>query len=261
MRKDSIKLEESRVADSGLVDYPPFKERHRVFPAVFESRNHRKILDLAAGIGYVTQRLLDHYPATIISHDVSPSCLKNLHLRGAPTLSFDIDNAEISFPFASGTFDAVISLVTIEHLLFVNEFLSELNRILCDGGYLYISTPNYAAPEYLAGPVLHGRAFHDPISPASRYEFFAHVRYFTFKTLGGLVDSHGFALDSVYIALPDGSDRYQKLFKQSKLKALTFRSLMWVKAKLLPLYRSSEPILCFQKTSTPRPPRFRKVLL
>lgn len=261
MRKDNIKLEESRVAELGLVDYPPFKERHRVFPAIFEGRNHHKILDLAAGIGYVTQKLLDHYPAAIISHDVSPSCLKSLHQRGAPTLSFDIDNADISFPFASGSFDAVISLVTIEHLLFVNEFLSELNRILCDGGYLYICTPNYAAPEYLIGPVIHGRAFHDPISPTSRYEFFAHVRYFTFKTLEVLVDLHGFALDSVYIALPGGSDRYQKLLRQSKLKALTFRSLMWIKAKLLPAYRASEPILCFQKTSTSRSPGFRKILL
>lgn len=261
MRKDAIKLEESRVADSTVLDFPPFKERHRVFPAVFEERKPRIILDLAAGIGYVTQRLLDDNSATVISHDISPSCLKHLRERGAPTLSFDIDNADVGFPFASGSFDTVISLVTIEHLLFLNEFLSEVNRILCDGGYLYISTPNYAAPEYLVGPVIHGRSFHDPLAPAARYEFFAHIRYFTFKSLGVLVNSHGFALDSVYIALPGGSERYQNLFKQSKLKALTYKSLMWLRHKVLPVYRASEPILCFQKTSTPRPPRFRKVLL
>jgi len=262
MRKDAIKLEEGRVSDEELSDnFPPFKERHRVFPAVFEDRNHRRILDLAAGIGYVTQRLMDQYPATVISHDISPSCLKYLHKRGAVTLGFDLDNAEAGFPFASDSFDAVISLVTIEHLLFVDEFLSEINRILSDGGYLYISTPNYAAPEYLVEPVLHGRAYHHPFSPESRYEFLAHVRYFTFKTLGMMVDSHGFALDSVYLPIPDGSERYQQLTAQSKLKASAFRNLMWLKARIMPLDRASEPILCFQKTSTPRSPRFRKVIL
>ncbi len=261
MRKDAIKLEESRVADKGLPDFPLFKERHRVFPAVFEKRSHKRILDLATSIGYVTQRLLDNYPATIISHDISPSCLKQLRARGATALSFDLDNADVCFPFTSGSFDAVISLVTIEHLLFVDEFLSEINRILCLGGYLYISTPNYAAFEYLVQPVLYGRTFHNPTSPAARYEFYAHVRYFTFKSLGLLLEAHNFSLDSVYIALPDGSDRFNRLREKSRLTASTYRSLMWLKTKLLPLSRAVEPIMCLQKTAIVQPPRFRKVIL
>lgn len=262
MRKDAINIEEARVADEELsLNFPPFKERHRVFPAVFENRNHKKVLDLAAGIGYVTQRLVESYPAKVISHDLSPSCLRHLAKLGAPTLRFDIDSSETGFPFSSGSFDAVISLVTIEHLLFVDEFLSELNRILCDGGYLYISTPNYAAPEYLLEPVLHARTFHDPIAPASRYEFYAHVRYFTFRTLGVLLDMHGFSLECVYIALPKGSERYQNLYQESKMKALAYRNLMWLKAKMFPLHRASEPILCLQKTAVTRPPIFKKVLI
>ncbi|KAA0209577.1 hypothetical protein EDM80_14640 [bacterium] len=72
MRKDAITIEESRVADEqASLAFPPFKERHRVFPAIFENRNHKKILDLAAGVGYVTQRVLEQYPAKIISHDLS----------------------------------------------------------------------------------------------------------------------------------------------------------------------------------------------
>ncbi|MCQ3936001.1 MAG: hypothetical protein DPW18_03020 [Chloroflexi bacterium] len=262
MRKDAITIEESRVADEqASLAFPPFKERHRVFPAIFENRNHKKILDLAAGVGYVTQRVLEQYPAKIISHDLSPSCLKHLSKLGAPTLDFDIDSPDTGFPFASSSFDAVISLVTIEHVLFVDEFLSEINRILCEGGYLYISTPNYAAPEYLIEPVIHGRAYHHPSSPASRYEFYAHVRYFTFKTLGVMLEAHGFALEAVYLALPEGSERYQKLHQESKWKAFAFRNLMRLKAQLLPLHRAPEPILCLQKTSVMRPPRFKKVLL
>jgi 2-polyprenyl-3-methyl-5-hydroxy-6-metoxy-1,4-benzoquinol methylase len=262
MRKDAITIEETRVAD-GQDDrnFPPFKERHRVFPAIFENRNHKKILDLAAGVGYVTKRVVEQYPAQIISHDLSPSCLRHLAKLGAPTLDFDIDSSETGFPFASGSFDAVISLVTIEHVLFVNEFLSELNRILCAGGYLYISTPNYAAWEYLAEPVIHARSYHDPLGPSSRYEFYAHVRYFTFKALGVLLEAHGFSLECTYIALPGGSEKYQKLYKESKLKALAFRNLMRLKAQLSPLHRASEPILCLQKMDEVRPPKFKKVLI
>lgn len=262
MRKDAITIEETRVADGmDEQNFPPFKERHRVFPAIFENRNHKKILDLAAGVGYVTQRLVEQYPAQVISHDLSPSCLRHLAKLGAPTLDFDIDNPETGFPFASGSFDAVISLVTIEHVLFVNEFLSELNRILCAGGYLYISTPNYAAWEYLAEPMVHARSYHDPLAPASRYEFYAHVRYFTFKTLGILLETHGFSLECTYIALPGGSEQYQKLYGESKIKALAFRSLMRLKAQLSPLHRAPEPILCLRKMDALRPPKFKKVLL
>ena len=262
MRKDSIRLEESRVHDGqASSEFPPFKERHRIFPAVFEGRNHKRILDLAAGIGYVTQRLLDQYPATVISHDISPSCLEQLRARGAPTLCFDIDDAQIGLPFRCGAFDAVISLVTVEHLLFVNEFLCEINRILCDGGYLYIAAPNYAAFEYLVAPLMHARSFHDPMHSGERYEFYAHVRYFTFITLKELAESMGFVLDTVYIGLPAGSDRFRKMQQQSSFKAQIFHDLMWLKAKLLTASRASEPILCLKKSGPAGEHRYRTVLL
>lgn len=262
MRKDAIKLEEARVADSNHPEaYPPFKERHRLFPAIFENRQHHRILDLAAGVGYVTQRLLAGYPANVICHDIDPSCLNILHKTGAPTLSFDIDNNDLAFPFTSGSFDAVISLVTIEHLIFVNEFLSELHRILCESGYLYISTPNYAAPEYLVQPLIFGRSYHDPLSISSQYEFYAHIRYFTYRTILELIESHGFSFNTVYIALPTGSARYKELRSRSKLKAFVFRNIMWLRHHLLPAGWSSEPILCFQKTEQKFAIRHRKIVV
>lgn len=263
MRKDAVELEETRVAETAHPEnFPPFMERHRAFPEIFENRKHRRILDLSAGVGYVTQRLIENYPATIISHDISPSCLMHLQQLKAPTLSFDIDNSKTGFPFVSGAFDAVISLVTIEHVLFVNEFLSEIWRILCPEGYLYISTPNYAAPEYLIGPVIRGRAFHDPFTTSSGYEFYAHVRYYTFRTLKALLESHNFTLDAVYVTTPKSSLRYQKLKQRSMLKAIVYKHLTRLKVNLLPPDRNPEPILCLKKTNIPSPSRhYRKVVV
>jgi SAM-dependent methyltransferase len=155
----------------------------------------------------------------------------------------------------------VVSLVTIEHLIYVDHFLSETHRILSDDGYLYISTPNYAAPEYVARLLFLGRAFHDPLDPDSRYEFYAHVRYFTYKTLLALLKPFGLHPDSVYIALPGGSSRYQALYAASKAKALAFRHTMWVMYHLLPPRWASEPIICCAKAPGKARGRIRKVVL
>lgn len=262
MRKDAIALEESRVGGDARTDgFPPFKERHRIFPAVFEDRNHRRILDLAAGVGYVTRRVQERYPGSVISHDISPSCLRRLRATGAPTMAFDIDTADVAFPFASAAFDAVISLVTIEHVFFVDEFVNEIGRILKPGGTLYLSAPNYAAPEYLVRPLLRGRAYHDPLRPSSRYEFYAHVRYFTARTLEEFVAARGFKLETVYVALPGGSVRYRELEAKSRFKARAFRGLMKARHLILSWRRASEPVLCFRKDGGGPARKPRKVLL
>jgi SAM-dependent methyltransferase len=182
---------------------------------------------------------------------------------GLQTTCFNIDGDEQRFPFAEGHFDAVIALATIEHVIHVDHLVEEIRRILSDGGYFYVSAPNYTGLLYLSNFLLSGRTFHDPLSEASRYEFYAHVRYFTYRTLLEYVSSFGFIPDTVYLALPAGSSRYQALYARSKLKALTFRYAMWLLYTLLPPRWASEPILCFQKTSSRVTPskRVRKVVL
>jgi SAM-dependent methyltransferase len=262
MREDAIEIEETRLRGiAGLEDYPWFKERHRIFPAVFENRQHKRILDIAAGVGCAAKRIHDYYPADLLCNDISPTCLRILQGMGVPTVSFDIDDAHSPFPFSDGRFDAVISLVTIEHLIHVDHHLKEIRRILSEGGYLYISTPNYAAPEYALPLLLSGRTFHNPLSEESRYEFYSHVRYFTFRTLLELVTSFGFVADTVYIALPGGSSRYRRLYAASKTKALAFRYAMWLQRTLLPPRFASEPVLCFQKAGNGANLRLRKVVL
>lgn len=251
MRKDAIIIEETRLKGiASIEDYPWFKERHRVFPAIFEDRNHKKIIDLSAGVGCAARRVKDLYKAEIICNDISPTCLDILKQLGLPVTSFNIDDPNVAFPFEDATFDAAISLATIEHLLYPDHFLKETWRILKPGGYLYICAPNYAAPEYLIRPLLFGRSFHEPLgSDEEKYEFYAHVRYFTYLTLRDFVTSVGFRLDTVYIAKPAGSSRFRELEAKSRLKALLYKNLMTLRHRLLPPRWASEPILCFSKPS------------
>src|SRR5574342_272963 len=92
MRNDAIELEESRLQGiEKLEDYPWFKDRHRVFPRVFENRQHKRILDSSAGVGCTGKRIKDNYPADLVCNDISPTCVKILRDLGICTMSFDID--------------------------------------------------------------------------------------------------------------------------------------------------------------------------
>jgi SAM-dependent methyltransferase len=62
-----------------------------------------------------------------------------------------------ALPFKTGSFDAVISLETVEHLRRPEEFLAECKRVLRPGGLFICSTPNMDGHFFLTKLVLtHG---------------------------------------------------------------------------------------------------------
>jgi ubiquinone/menaquinone biosynthesis C-methylase UbiE len=268
MRKDAIRLEERRFKDvdlHDLQDYPSFHERHRIFPMAFENRCHNRILDVAAGMGVVGKRIHDKYQADVLCNDVCPTCLEKMQEFGLTTISFDIDDEEKFFPFPESYFDAIIALATIEHVIHIDQFLKEVNRVLRSDGFLYISAPNYSGLVYLLPFLLTGKTFHDPFVEPSRYEFYAHVRYFTYKTLLELVGTFGFTPDTVYLAIPQNSSKFQRLYSESKAKALMFQFIMKQIYTFFSPRWAAEPVLCFRKCSIPdsktKNMRIRKVIL
>ncbi len=261
MKKSAIQFEEKRLENvESIEDYPDFHERHRVFPAVFENRQHKKILDIAAGVGCAARRIKENYTADLLCNDITPKCLKILKEQGLQTTSFDLDDPDQSFPFPDGTFDAIVCLATIEHMINIDHFVQEIHRILSNDGYLYISAPNYNGLVYLSQLLFKGKTFHDPVSKSAtpRYEFYAHVRYFTYRTLVEYVSAFGFVPDTVYLGLPGGSHRYLAL---SKPKRIAYRTVMNVFYHLLSPRWASEPVVCLRKGSTPATGKIRKKVL
>jgi SAM-dependent methyltransferase len=259
MRNDAINLEEERLLPNGAEEKPLLHERHRAFPAVFENRDHKRILDVAAGVGYAARNIQRDYPGQMFCNDLSPTCLRNLLHLDLPVTRYSIDNDGIRFPFASNSFNAVIALATIEHVIQVDDFVKEIYNILDDEGCFYVSAPNYASIQYLLPVLISGRTFHNPLNPSMKYEFYAHVRYFTYRTLLEYIPQFGFVPEAVYLPLPKKSTNYINLLSRSKIKAFLYRMGMAVLYRLSPRW-ASEPILCFRKTRN-KSIKFRRVLL
>jgi len=257
MRQDAIPLEEERLAHINRIeDYNSLHERHRIFPAVFEHRNHSTIIDLSAGVGVTVRRIQDQYVAKqqgadLLCNDMCPKCLKILAGMGLKTVAFDIDDPDQPFPFEDAHFDAAVSLATIEHLMATQHFLEEVMRILKPGGAFYLSAPNYAGLAYTMRLLLTGKTFHDPVGGNEEsYEFYGHVRYFTYRTLSELAQSFGFVHEATCLGLPEGSSHYLAMRARNPLKAFAFRTLMRILYTFGSPRWSSEPVLCLRK---PRP--------
>lgn len=244
MRADAQSLEAERMEGKALDSYPWLHERHRVFPDVFENRKHDKIIDLSAGIGVVASRIAERYPCELTCNEVDETCLAQLRELPVRIVSFDLDELH-PFPFSDGAYDAVVSLATLEHLIQIDHFAQEVHRVLAPRGRLYLSVPNYASLYWML-PLLRGRTFHNPFKERERYEFYAHIRYFTYHTLVDYMKHFGFNVDTVYLPLPKGSTRFQQIEKRSKVGAFVVRSCFHLLYLTSPRWHQ-EPVICFTK--------------
>lgn len=248
----AVDLEETRLNEiNDIEDYQMIHERHRIFPAVFENRNHKTILDISAGVGVIANRIKEKYNCELVCNEISPKAISILKKHGHNIVSFNLEEDKKPYPFKDEEFDALISLATIEHLLDIDHFLSEINRILKENGCLYLSAPNYSGLTYLIPFLITGKTFHDPLKKEDKYEFYAHVRYFTFRTMIEVVSQFGFTAEKAYIGKPEEGSRYVYLKKKSPVKAFFYKMIMTTLYKLFSPRWAAEPVLCFRKSRNP----------
>lgn len=109
-----------------------------------------KVLDIACGSGYGSYYLSLNSDLEVIGADVSSdSIAKAKKNYQKDNLKFQVANA-LSLPFKDHSFDAVVSLETIEHFNVSDQklYLRELKRVLKPKGKLWLSTPNSEASKH-----------------------------------------------------------------------------------------------------------------
>ena len=108
------------------------------------SKNPNKVLDVASDYGLGTSILAQGVSGNIVGIDINPESIALAKSQySAPNTSFvEGDGKHMDFP--DGTFDAVVSMHTIEHMGEEDQalFVKELSRVLKPEGRLLIATPD-----------------------------------------------------------------------------------------------------------------------
>ena len=157
----------------------------RLLPHVAGSR----IAELGGGTGELSRRMRE-LGARVTFVDLSASNVAKAGRDGFEAHQLDLNRGLPEF--GDESFDGVVMLEIIEHLVAVEHVLSEVNRVLRRGGFLILSTPNFAFL-YNRLRILAGR-----LSVDEGY----HYRFFTPSTLDQRLADAGFAIDKRAHTMP-----------------------------------------------------------
>jgi len=144
-----------------------------------------RVLDVGCGDGRLSAEL---DAAALTLADVSPVALRRAAARLPEAAVTELD-PDAPLPFPDGAFDRVVCTETVEHVRDVQLLLSEVRRVLCPGGELALSTPAHGRGTGLAMAVGGLERHLHPLSP--------HLRFFTRRSLRGLLEAMGFSVASL----------------------------------------------------------------
>ncbi len=100
----------------------------------------RRILDAGCGEGYGAAMLERTMAATVTGLDYDQAAARHVR-RSYDQLHVTVGNL-VHLPFGDHSFDAAISLQTVEHLWDQTAFVAECARVTAPSGLIVVSTPN-----------------------------------------------------------------------------------------------------------------------
>lgn len=139
-------------------------------------------LDLGCGDGRLA---LELEASELTAADVSAEALRRAgpRLAGKRAALVELE-PDAPLPFDDGSFDLALCAETLEHVRDVQLLLSELRRVLRPGGRLALTTPAHGRLTGLSIVARGIEARFEPLSP--------HLRFFSARSLRGLLEEHGF---------------------------------------------------------------------
>jgi SAM-dependent methyltransferase len=150
-----------------------------------------RILEIGAGGGFLLNELLGHGFHRLVGCDITVSALREMKNRSQSLFVVGADANAL--PFTDGSFDAVISSDVIEHLVWVDQHISEVHRVLRPGGRYYLKTPNRRPAElfYRMRGLYDYHIWHPSMFSSSelRESFSNHGFFVEFLAVGELTDA------------------------------------------------------------------------
>ena len=112
-----------------------------IFPLSQELFAHKKlILDLGTGSGILAKRIMDKSVGKVIGLDISIRQLEKAAKNNSGPAYLQSDSRVL--PFKSDVFDGVLSSMVLEHVVNLQDSVSEIARIL-QGGGLFVAIMNH----------------------------------------------------------------------------------------------------------------------
>jgi SAM-dependent methyltransferase len=118
----------------------------------------RRVLDAGCGEGYGAAMLGRRTNAAVTGLDYDGAAARHARRTYAP-VQVAIGNL-VQLPFRDASFDAVVSLQTVEHLWNQPSFVAECARVTAPAGLLVLSTPNRLT--FPPGNICHARELTGP---------------------------------------------------------------------------------------------------
>lgn len=138
-QRPSLPITGERTVPGVLHENYWFRRHEAVYVAIASELDDAVVLEAGCGEGYGAQ-LLAQLARRVIALDYDAYAIAHVG-RTYPGLVVLRGNL-IALPFADDTYDAVVSLQTVEHLWDQDAFVAECRRVLRPGGRLILSTPN-----------------------------------------------------------------------------------------------------------------------
>ena len=165
--------------NEGVLNKPP-EFNYQEFLRVYNKINKycgKTILDAGAGEGTFTHNIMKKLgkkrKTQTIAYEISGQAIR-LGKKRYPGLKF-VQGDITSMPFKTGSFDTVIAIEVVEHLLNINKVFSEFGRVLTNGGYLILTTTDFNLLKKILVSVIFWNKIFYPTNP--------HIRFFTRETL------------------------------------------------------------------------------
>lgn len=180
------------------------------------------VLDVACGTGYGLP-ILRERARLVVGSDIDIIAARKATAEIGQQSGAVIVSDGCKLPFPAGSFDAITSFETIEHLETRAEFLSELRRVLSPDGLCIISTPNAIYTQPVNGK---------PRNPHHVFEYTPQEFVAELKGHFGEVELYGQSLSSRFVISPFWDDQ-QKLPRSVSVQSRLF---LWRALNKLPSF-------------------------
>ncbi len=148
--------------------------------------NNIVIVDFGCGNGKILEEIKKINPtAKLFGFDVSETAI-NLAKKNLLDVEFFKINDGEKIPINNATVDFIFSSEVFEHIYDIENVFSEISRILKQNGKLLLTIPYHG---FIKNLLITFFAFNKHFNPVG-----SHIRFFTKKSLFGLLEKHGFKI-------------------------------------------------------------------